>query len=506
MSRTRRAGISAGFGYLQFGLAFASGIAVVPLVLSRVGSEAYGLWLGFGELLAYSAMVDLGVLGVLPWLLAESDGRGDREEMRRLLAGGVALSLMAAALFALLALGLFWLAPGLTRVTAAQREAVLGPVLLVVAGTALAYPLRTFYAALIGLQDVVFTGIAGVAQLALNLALVVGLLLGGFGLYALAAAAVLPPLAVVTASWLRLRARAPDLLGGWRLPPRALLRTMTAQGMGSWTAGIGWRMVAASNSIVLLSVAGPEAAVVYAVTAKLGEVLMQVSWQLPDAGLVGLAQLHGEGQRERVREVVVSLLRLVLLGAGAVACVVLALNPAFVGLWVGEERFGGLALNALLAALVVTHSVAHGLFAPASTLGRRVQAGYATVLQGALNLAGALVLGRLLGMAGIALAGVLSFLCVGYPAGMRLLGQTTGMSHGELWRRALAPWAARGALLLAAGAGVGWLTPRAPLWVPLVAAPVLGWLYLWRMRPLYAGFPFPSRVRPWLTWMRLVPG
>ena len=39
MSRTRRAAIAAVFGYLQFGLALVSGIALVPFVLSRVPTE-----------------------------------------------------------------------------------------------------------------------------------------------------------------------------------------------------------------------------------------------------------------------------------------------------------------------------------------------------------------------------------------------------------------------------------------------------------------------------------
>ncbi|HEX5724374.1 MAG TPA: hypothetical protein VFX98_02855, partial [Longimicrobiaceae bacterium] len=356
MSRTRRAGISAAFGYLQFALAFVSGIVLVPFILRSVGSEAYGLWLGFGELLAYSAMVDLGVLNVLPWLVAESDGRGDRERMRSLLSGGVTLGAAAALAFALLAAALLALAPWITGVSAAQRDTVAGPLAVVVAGMALAYPVRACYSVLIGLQDVVFAGAMSVAQVALNVALVVGLLLGGYGLYALAAAAAVPGVFVGVVSVFRLRKTAPDLLH-WRRPPLALLRMITVQGFGSWTAALGWRMVAASNTLVVLSVAGPEAAVVFAVTAKLGEVAMQMSWQLPDAGLVGLAQLKGEERPERVREVVVSLLRLVLLGSGAVACAVLAFNPSFVRLWVGEERFGGLALNALLAGAVLAHSL-----------------------------------------------------------------------------------------------------------------------------------------------------
>jgi len=505
VSRTRRAGITAAFGYLQFALALVSGIVMVPFVLAHVPNDQYGVWLAFGELLAYSSMVDLGVVGVIPWLVAENDGRGDRAAMRELLAGGVVFSAAAAAAFVALSLLAFALAPSVAHLTAAQRTAVAGPLLLMVIATAVAMPLRTFYAAAVGLQDVTFSGSLAIAQVALNVALTLGLLLGGWGLYALAAAAAVPAVVAGAASWARMRRLAPDLLHGWRMPGMATLRTMTAQGFGSWTAGLGWRMVAASDSIVILAVMGPAAAVVYAMTFKLGTVGMQMSWQLPDSGLVGLAQLKGEGRPERVREVVISLLRLILITSGGVACAIVAFNPSFVTLWVGPQRFGGLWLNAVLAAVVLSHSLSHALFTTSATLGTRVQAGWASVAQGAVNLALALVLGRWLGLAGIALAAVVSTALVAYPAGVWMVRKTTGMRQRELWRHALGPWVLRGGALFVLGAAVGVLGMRVNVWLPFVLAPVLALLYLWTMRPLYAGLPLPARIRPWLVRLRLVP-
>jgi O-antigen/teichoic acid export membrane protein len=279
---------------------------------------------------------------------------------------------------------------------------------------------------------------------------------------------------------------------------------MMAQGLGAWTATLGWRMVAASDSIVILAVMGPAAAVVYAMTFKLGAVAMQMSWQLPDAGLVGLAQLKGEERPERVREVVVSMVRLLLIASGGVACAVLAFNPGFVKLWVGEARFGGLALNAALAAVVIAHSLGHGLFTTSATLGTRVQAGWAALAQGTVNLVAALLLGRLFGLAGIALAAVVSTVLVAYPAGVWMLRKTTEVGHAALWRRALGPWALRGVPLLALGAAVGVLGTRVSPWLSFALAPVLAALYLWAMRPLYEGIPLPARARSLLAKLRLV--
>ena len=504
MSRARRAGITALFGYAQFALALVSGIALVPFVLSRVRTDLYGVWLAFGEVLAYTSMVDLGVVGVVPWLVAENDGRGDRAAIRSVLAAAVLFSSVAAAVFLALAAGALRVAPSLAHLPAGVAAQTRGPLLLVAALMAVGMPLRSFSAALVGLQDATFAGVLGMAQQALGVALTVGLLLAGHGLWALAAAAAVPSVLASLACWARLRGLAPDLLRGWRIPPRRTLRQVTAQGVGSWTAGLGWRMVAASDSVIILSLLGPAAAVVYAMTAKMGTIGMQMSWQLPDAALVGLAQLKGEGRPERVRAVTVSLLRLLLVSSGAVACAVTAFNPAFVQLWVGPQRFGGLALNALIAAMIVSHSLGHGLFSTSATLGTRVQAGWAALAQGGVNLGAALLLGRWLGLPGVALAAVVSTVLVAYPAGVWMVRRTTGMTQGELWRHALGPWAWRGGALLLLGGAVGLLGVRVSPWLALSLAAPLALLYLWVMRPLYADLPLPARLRPWLVRLRLV--
>jgi O-antigen/teichoic acid export membrane protein len=239
-------------------------------------------------------------------------------------------------------------------------------------------------------------------------------------------------------------------------------------------------------------------------TFKLGSVGMQMSWQLPDAGLVGLAQLKGEGRPERVREVVVSLLRVVLIASGGVACALAAFNPGFVTLWVGPQRFGGLTLNLILALVVLSHSLSHGLSTTTATLGTRVQAGWASVLQGAVNLAAALLLGRRFGLAGVAAAAVVSTVLVAYPAGVWMLRRTTGMGQRELWRQVLGPWMLRCGALFALGAAVGVLGLRVSPWAAFALVPVLAMLYLWVMRPLYADLPLPGRVRPWLARLRLL--
>ncbi len=505
MSRTRKAGIIATFSYLQFALAFVSGIVLLPFILGRIGTESYGLWLACGDLLAYSAMVDLGVLGVLPWLIAEKDGRQDKQGMRDLISNGVAVACLISVLYFLVALIVWQFASRIVDLTEAQRQTLSGPLMLVIAGTAIAFPLRTFYTVLLGLQDAMFTGVLSLTQWALNITIILTLLIKGYGLYALAVAAVVPPLLVCLLSLIRTRMSMPELLAGWSRPRFSPMFFIIKQGFAVWMAGFGWRMTAASNSIIIITVGTPEMVVIYACTAKLGEILMQLSWQLSDSGLVGLAQLHGEGRLPRVREVLLAMLRILLIGAGGVAVVLLAFNQAFVTLWVGADKFGGLALTALLAAGVLGLSLVHGILVPTAVIGNRFQVGMVTLIQGGVNIIAALSLGYLFGLRGVALAGAATSLFLVLPLGIKALKNLTQLSFGDLSREVLWPWLWRLAAISVVALAIGVLMPHHSLLALMCIAPLLGLLYLWHMRPLYVGIPLPVSVKPWLVRMRLIP-
>jgi O-antigen/teichoic acid export membrane protein len=142
VSRTRKAALVAAFSYVQFGLAFVSGIVLVPIILREVGAERYGLWLACGELLAYSAMVDLGVLGVLPWIIAQKDGEGDRRKIRELLGNAICVATLTGVAYLFVALTLWHSAARVIDLDDAQRESLWGPLLVVAAGTCAVFPLR----------------------------------------------------------------------------------------------------------------------------------------------------------------------------------------------------------------------------------------------------------------------------------------------------------------------------------------------------------------------------
>jgi O-antigen/teichoic acid export membrane protein len=506
MSRVRIAALTASFNYVQYALAMASALVMVPLTIASVGPRSYGLWLATGELLGYAGMVDLGVLGVLPWLVAEADGRRDRARLRELVVSGVAVGTVVGIGYAIVAGVLWTMVPVAVNVSEADRASLARPLLLLVAVTAAAYPLRTFAALLSGLQDALFNGLLSVTQSAVYFVVALTGLWRGWGLYALALASAASTLVAVGASFVRTAVVASDLLTAWPRPCLSTIRSLLSNGLGVWTAGFGWRLVAASTSMVIALVGRTEWVAIYACTAKLSAVGTQLAWVLPDSGLIGLSQLHGEGRPQaRVRGVVMLIARLHLVLAGATACVVLAFNPAFVTAWVGPEYYGGHALNAWLAAGVVCSSLVHALVSSAAVLGDRLKVGMVTLANGVVQTALAFGLGAVWALGGIAAAAVVAALATSAPTGLALLGTSTGMSRRMVWQELLAPWLQRMAPAALVCAGVGILIRDAGLpAAAVVTAACLGGCF-WAVRPLLHGLPLNEQWTRRLVRARVLP-
>jgi hypothetical protein len=343
-------------------------------------------------------------------------------------------------------------------------------------------------------------------QSALAFALTLALLLRGDGLLALAIGPTVPTLFILILAALRTFSLAPDLMTGWSLPSRTELSRLMGNGLGVWFGALGWHVISASNAVVITFIGRPELVPIYSCTAKLATMSTQLSWVLPDSGLVGLAQLFGERHaQDRLRGVVVMMLRLHALIAGGAACVILAFNPAFVRAWVGPDLFGGVGLSALLAASILVSSIVHGLIATASVLGNRFRVGVVVLVNGMVQTVLALAMGRAWGLDGIAAAGLLASAATGLPLALKLLWPPTGLDGALLARELLLPWVRRAAACVLAAGGVSilhrWLgvVPTAGL-TALIAV-----CYVWQMRPLYVGLPLGARLGGWLMRLRLVP-
>jgi O-antigen/teichoic acid export membrane protein len=488
VSRTARASIAAAFAYVQVGANMITGLWLVPFTLRHVGPRLYGLWLASGELLAYAALAELGVLVTLPWLIAEADGRRDRARMRHLVSTGAAAATLTAVLYGLLAVALWIFFPRLLRMNAVDHRMIRGPLLLIAIAGCLAQPLRAFGCVLAGLQDVRFNGVLSFANWLMGFVLCVWLLAHGWGLYGLAVAAAFPSLVTGVWSLLRVRIIAPDLLHAWPRPRWVDIHRLFVEGIGTWIGGWGWRLIAASDNLVVGLVGRPTQIAALACTNKLAQALVQLSWIPCDSGLIGLAQLAGEKQVARLRDAIVVMIRVYLSLAGAVACLVLAVNPAFVRAWVGPDLYAGGVANALIAALAIVMTLAHAIAVVPSVLGQRLQIGVATLAAGVLHVAIAVALGTYYGIAGVLLAGIVSHGFVFCALAWKAFAHATGTTEIALLGDVVWPWARRVVPMLALAALIQRVAGMPPLYLTILGGAAVAGVVMLVMRPLYIEF------------------
>jgi O-antigen/teichoic acid export membrane protein len=512
MTRTRRflGGFTA--GYLHMAVATAVGLWVTPFLLGRLGGDTYGLWLLGTQVIAYLLLMDLGIVAVLPRETAYVTGRTGRTdalELRELVERTMTLAIAQMPVVLAAAAAALWWMP--------QAWAPLfTPLLVVLAVFVATFPLRTFQAALVGLQDLTFVGSAQFAAWAAGTIVTVALVINGLSLGALTAGWCVTQLSMVAACALRLQ----------REFPAAMPRRLTFGGGGAakghvvrslWVAVSQTAQVLLNGSDVLVigALLGPGAVVPYACTGKLIAVLANQPQAILQSAAPALSELRPSADKARLFQVSAALSQATLAVSGLVVCIVLAANQGFVTWWVGGDQFGGVLLSLLmLAAMLARHFNTTNVYA-LFCFGHERRLALTALADGLVTITSAVVLVHVFGMAGAPLAALAGVLLVSAPLNLRALAAQTGVGRRELVF-SLRPWAIRFAMVavFAAAAGIVWrpatfaslglaVAGISAVYALAVVTPLLRSPAGAYLQPLIAGVArrlTPARLRPqWLS-------
>lgn len=499
MSRTRKFIGGVAFGYATQVLTTAVGLWLTPFLLGRVGQHDFGLWLVGTQVIAYLALMDFGIIALLPRETAFATGRAEKAEGASdlpLLVGQTArLVAWQMPLVAAAALVSWWM------LSAAWPE-LSAPIGVVLLSFVLAFPLRIFGAVLQGLQDLAFMGRAGIASYLLSTAVTVLLIISGWGLYALAAGWMTQQLFVPAVCLYRLRARFPEVLP--RGVPKlswAAARVRLSQGFWVSLAQIAQVLWNGTDILIIGKLFGPAAVVPYVCTGKMAGVLANQPTIIMVAAAPALSQMRVAESRDRVTEVCVALGQAMLILSGAVVCVVLAVNQGFVARWVGAAQYGGFWLTALIVLnMLLRHwdlTIAHSLLC----FGYERRLCMTALLDGVVSIGLVLILLWLYGLPGAPLGQIIGTFLVSLPLNLSALAAESGLTRWEMLRP-LAPWFVRFVLLAAAcGALARVWTPEGFLLIGLTAAGV-GLVYVAVMFHVALREPLGRYVRPRLSPLR----
>ena len=448
--RTRRFLGGMGLTLVNQFAALLVGLWFTRFALGRLGQHEYGLWLVALQSIAYLSLLDLGVVALLPRETAFAAGReaaGGLSGVARLLGSATQLVLLQTPVLALLAV-----AAG--AVVAHRWSGLLPAASVILATYVVSFPLRVFGATLQGLQDLAFLGWVQLGAWAAGTAVSVAMLIGGYGLLALASGWVVTQLSPPAVQWLRLRSRYPAALPSHS--PRltwAEARGYFARSLWVSMSQITSLLINGADVLIIAAILGPARVVPYVLTGKLVAVAANLPYAIAHTAGPGLSEMRVRESRERLQQVTTALTQGVLLASGLVAVVVLALNGAFVRWWVGPEQFGGLTLSALFVLLMMANHWATTIVYTAYSLGHERATALVGACQGLVTLAVTLALVPVLGLAGAALGSLTGAVLVTLPLMLRIVVRDVGGTVGQLLRPLL-PLTARLAVLAALAVAV----------------------------------------------------
>lgn len=332
--------------YLNFVVAAAIGFIVSPFLLSALGPLMFGVWKSLQRYLDFATVADGRASQALKWIVASRTALTDEEKRRDI---GAAINVWFRWLPAatLIAAGITMAMPLLIKGIPDDARHVAYATAAILAG-------NTVLAGLLAIPDSVLTGInqgyksmliTTAAFIVSNVAMV---LAASFGLPLWSLAAIVLLAAVANAGLTLLIAKRAVPWWGMSRPTSHDMRRVF--GYSAWTLGstIVEKLFLASELIVVSVMLGAVVVTQYTFTTFVMQFILSISLVTASGFLPTLGSQFGASQTAAVADLAKSVRHLVIGVAVLGSAGVLALNGAFITLWVGAGQYLGTTINTLL--------------------------------------------------------------------------------------------------------------------------------------------------------------
>lgn len=347
---TQKAFLNASAAMLDYGARIVVSFLVTPILVSRLGDFAYGIWQISVRLTGYLSIAGGRPTQALKWTVATQQSSIDYERKQRDVGSAVAVWLLFMPLMAVLGVVLVWYAPSWLRVPAEYVWMVRVAIALLVANLMIADLADVPHSVLQGENlGYLRIGISSALVIAGGLLTALVVYLGG-GLIGAAAVALLMT-AVTGAFYLQVVRRYIPWFGAI-MPSRQDVRSFFQL---SWWF-IFWRLVQqgmmASDIVVLGLLNSAQLVTIYTLTKFVPDALTNLTVTMTVSVLPGLGSIINAKETEKAtqaRSLIISVTWLLVTVAGGLT---LLWGEEFVSLWVGPEYYAG-PLPTLLVTVMV---------------------------------------------------------------------------------------------------------------------------------------------------------
>jgi O-antigen/teichoic acid export membrane protein len=374
-SRVRFAALNFGTTVLYMAVTMAVALVSTPLLIDWLGEERYGAVRVLLEYAGYLTLLELGLGGAVAPMLAQALSRGDNSELRQVLAAA-ARTYLKVTVVTLLVGSLLWVVLPVASLVPVQLRPdnpawwsqVLGASSLPVSAIGMVNNADlsiAWFVVVVGSLLLVLAPYRALVEanqrgyqvnllLLLQALVTVGLSLafayrgGGISGQCLANLLGLVPTHVVLL--LMALARYSGLVRDlWAPIPSGIRERMKELSRASLKIQVCGRVSFMTDAIIVGAFLGSAQVTALFVTQRLAMLLQNLLGSVGTAVWAGLADLHGRGLKDLFVRRILDVTKLISLLGVATLGPIAAGNASFVSLWVGPDKYGGLAVTLVSA-------------------------------------------------------------------------------------------------------------------------------------------------------------
>jgi O-antigen/teichoic acid export membrane protein len=426
------------------------GLVVLPFTIAHLGKSAYGLWMLTTSVTAYFTVLQLGYGGAIVKFVAEFRARRDARALNEVVSTMFYVYAGLGTVTYLLALVLAYFLPRLFNFEPGQAPIGQTVLLITAAQIALYFPFSVYGGVINGFERFYINNVVGTVSNISAAAAQVLVLYAGYGLIEV----VLATTTLRTLPFLIYRINAyrafPEMQ--IRLSSFRRSRLVDLTGFSAYLAVIDWasRLNYATDLVVIGMFLTTSAAGIYSVAQRLADAMYKVTSQLHILLFPAVVQraATGEGQRSLMVKATRFQLAIAVAVCGAAAADADVLIHAFFG--------AGFASSVVILQLLAYVVVVRAWMAMPSTVlkgtGHQRYVAVASSICAVANLLLSVVLVKLMGMVGVALATAIPVTVLAgaaiFPKACRTAGLPLGHGYRDIMWRVLWPAILPGILML----------------------------------------------------------
>lgn len=404
-SRYRRTVVS---NYLTVAVQALATIVMTPVLVAGLGKTGYGVWALALSLVLYLELLEFGFAKTVIRAVAAAEAVGDREAVRRSITTSVGVLAVPGLLALVAGLALAAIFPILFNLDAPLAGEAQVVCAMVAVALAMSIPSDAFGATLMAFQRF---DLLNSTLIAVTVAEAIGwfvvLRLGG-GLVAIGLVTVVIGLCGQFARYLTARRLVEQFSLSRRWFDRRLVRPLAGISVWFFLRDVAEVIISRVDLVVVGLVVGVPEAGVYAVAQKLSLLAERAIGPATVTFFPESALLTATNDTDRLRSMVVTGTRIALGLAGPICLTLALLSAPAIRAWVGESFEGAAPVIVFLAAATAVKAMTRtGMLALQGMGDARFPA---LVLTGeaVLNLALSIILGRWMGLVGVALGTLLA--------------------------------------------------------------------------------------------------